>query len=456
MIEARHGLDLTEGRISTVLLRFSAPFMLANLVTSLYSAVGMLVVGRYTNPETIAAVATGAQILNPMLSFITGIGTGATVIIGRRIGEKNSEAGTRAAGSLFVITAIMIVILTAFTWFCREVLLDLMGTPPEARAAATRYVKISTMGVPFQIGFGLISALFRGMGNSTTPSIVAGISCVINITLSFLFVGAAGMAEGGVAYAAFAAQGVSFLLVAVWLYRKRLPFPFSKKDVRADKASTRFIVTVGVPLVMQDLALTAAFMIITNRVNSISVQAAAAVGVVNRVTNIAFVLLAAIGSAVAAMTAQNIGASKHNRAIASLRCGIAFSLVISVSIFTFCLIRPEAVASVFATDEGVIHATATYLRAYSFEAVMLSFIFCMNSYLAGCGKSKIAMIHTTISVFCFRVPLCIIIAQLQGLDLTARLTYLGISGPVASLFSIIFCVVYISFQQKRRDELIAV
>jgi len=425
--------------------------MLANIVYSLYGIVGMLVVGRYTNPATIAAVATGSQIFNIMQAFMTGIGTGATVLLGRRIGERNNEAGTRSVGSTFIVTAVMIVIITLAIWVFREILLDLLGTQPETRESATRYVKISTLGVPFNLGYAMLGAMFRGMGNSTAPSTVAGISCAVNIVLSFLLVGVTGMAEAGVAFAAVAAQMLSFVLLAVWLYRKRFPFPFSFKDFKPDKISTKAIVTVGFPIVMQDLALAAAFMVITNRVNSISVEAAAAVGVVNRAINIAFVLPAAIGSAVAAMTAQNLGASKGDRAFSSLRWGIVYALVIDVSAFVVCMLWPEAVTAVFATDESVITAAASYLKGYAFEAVMIALVFCMNSYLCGCGKSKITMIHTTLSVFCFRVPLCIIIAQLQGLDLPARLTFLGISGPVASLFSVIVCVIYIHRLRKRSN-----
>ena len=428
---------------------FSVPFVLANLVTAIYSAIGIMVVGRYTNPETIAAVATGSQIMNPVISVITGIGTGVTVLVGRCIGEKSAESGRKAVGSTFILSAVIIAALTLFMLCCREPLLDLLGTQPEARASASRFVYISTLGIPFNIGYGMISAVFRAIGNSKAPSIVAGISCAINIALSFLLVGAFGMAEAGVAIATVASQASSFILVAVWLYIVRLPFSFIKSDIRPDGKHMKSIVTVGLPIVIQELALTVAFMIITNRVNNISVQAAAAVGVVNRAVTIALVLPAAIGSAVSAMTAQNIGAAKRGRAIASLRWGITYSLIISVCVFAFCILRSRAVVSVFAADEGVIEAAISYLRTFSFETIMVSFVFCMNSYLAGCGKSKVAMIHTTISVFCVRVPLCVLISQLPGISLPTRLTYLGASGSVASLFSIIVCVIYIAMQQRK-------
>ena len=444
---------MTEGKVSIILLRFAVPFLLASLVTALYNAIGLLVVGRYTSPEIIVAVATGSQLMNPMIAFMTGIGTGITVLIGMCIGEKDSISGTKATGSAFIVSAAVIVLITLFIWVSRETLLNLLGTPPESRESASRFVKISTMGVPFNVGYAMIAAIFRGVGNSKVPSIVAGISCLINIALSFLFVGAAGMAEDGIAYAVVAAQATSFVLVAIWLYKKKLPFPFSSKDIKPDSDAIKHITIVGLPIVLQDLAMMVAFMIITNRVNGISVVAAASVGVVNRALSIVFVIPLAIGSAVAAMTAQNLGAAKRTRAIGSLRWGIQYSVMINFCVFLFCMFRPEFVTSLFAADSAVIEVAASYLRGYAFEMVLVSFVFCMNSYLCGCGKSNVAMIHTLISVFCLRVPLSVLAAQLRGITLNTRLLYLGIAGLIPSFFSIVVCAVYIFLKHRKQLRL---
>ena len=450
MIKTRHGLDLTEGRISTLLLRFATPFMLANLITGLYGIVGMLVVARYTDPATIAGVATGTQIMNLTFSFMFGLGTGGTVLIGRCIGERNEENGTKATGSYLIISAILIIFLTSFIGIFREPLLDMLKTPPVARASASRYVMICTLGVPFNIGYGMLSAIFRGMGNSNVPSIVVGISCAVNITLSFTLVIVAGLAEAGVAIATVTAQFISFVLIAVLLYRKKLPFPFGAKDIRPEKKPMSFIITVGIPIVLQELLITISFMILTNRVNSISVEASASVGIVARTFVLAFVLINGLGSAVSAMTAQNLGAGKRDRAMASLRWGILYALIIGVSVFAFCVTSPETLTEIFsANDEVVMKGAASYLRAYSFEAVMVAFIFCMNAYLGGCGKSKVAMIHSILSVVILRVPLGVLVTGIQGIGLNTMLTYLGISGPIASVLSLVVCIVYITRQERK-------
>ena len=119
MSGVRHGIDLTEGKVSAVLMKFAVPFVLANLVTCIYNAIGLLVVGKYTNPETIAAVATGAYVTNLSIAILTGIGTGITVLVGNRIGEKNNEEGRKAVGNALIIAVAVIVLLTLLTWAFR-------------------------------------------------------------------------------------------------------------------------------------------------------------------------------------------------------------------------------------------------------------------------------------------------------------------------------------------------
>lgn len=450
MITKQHGLDLTEGKISTLLLRFATPFVLANLTNALHGMFAMIIVGQFTDAATIAGVATGTQIMHLSFPIVMGLATGGTVIIGRSMGERNSEAGTRATGTFFAITGMLTVLITLLLLFLRAPLLTALGTQEDMWESANRFVMISALGVPFTAGFAMFGAVFRGIGNSKAPSIAAAISAGVNIALSFLLTGVLGMAETGVALATVTANFVSCAILLVWLYKRKLPYPFApRKDVRLDSAYSKYITIVGLPLVMQDIFITISFMIITNRVNNISTEAAASVGVVARAFMVAFVIPAGIGQAVSAMTAQNLGANMRDRAISSLRWGIIYALMISTVIFAICMITPETVTRIFSNDEVVISGAASYLRTFSADALMVSFVFCMNAYFSGCGKTNIAMVHSLISTFAIRVPLSIYFAGLQGLDMNTQLSYLGIAAPSASMLSLVICSVYLVMQGRK-------
>ena len=449
MDDNKYGIDLTQGKISTVLLRFVWPFIAANLVMALHGVISMLVVGQFTSREVISGVATGTQLMFPIFPFIVGIGTSGTVLIGRCVGEKDTEAGKRAIGSFVIISAVLTVLLTLFIVVCREPLIDLLKTPAEAVSSARKYVIFSSIGVPFNTAYGMICAVARGMGNSKAPSVAAGISCVVNIALSLLLVGVFGLAEVGVGIAASAAQFAGFVYIAIWIYKRKLPFPFTMKDVRADGSSVRFLLMIGFPLVLQELLISISFMINTNRVNILGVEASAAVGVVSRIFNVAGVIPNSFGSAISAITAQNIGAGKRERAASALRWGVLITASINAIIVLCCQIAPESITSFFAKDRDIITAAAHYLRSFSIDAFIVAFVFCMNSYLSGCGKSRVTMYHVLASAFLVRVPLSIYVTGITGLALNDRLLYLGFVSPLASVVSMVVGFIYITWYNRK-------
>ena len=453
MNEKRSGLDLTNGRINSVLLRFAVPFVASGLVMALHGVISMLVVGQFAGSETISGVATGTQIMFPPFSFIMGLGTSGTVLIGKCIGKKDAEAGTKALGSFIIVSIALIIFLTLGIFFGREPLLAALKTPPEAYDSARRYVLICTIGVPFNAAYSMICAVARGMGNSKAPSIAAAVSCVVNIVLSLLLVGVFKMAEAGVAIATSAAQFVSFVHMGIWILRNRPPFPFTRRDIRAEKESVKFLFVVGIPLILQELLISISFMINTNRVNILGVDASASVGVVSRIFNVAGVIPQSIGSAIAAITAQNLGAGKPDRAASSLRWGILYSAVINAIVLILCQFRPEAITAVFARDEAIIIGASFYLRSFSLEALLIAFTFCMNSYLSGCGKSHVSMWSALTSSFLIRVPLSIYVTGLDRLELNQKLYFLGLASPVATAVVLIVCMTYIIRYNKKNAQL---
>ena len=449
--EKRYGIDLTQGRVSTMLLRFAWPFVAANLVNALHGVISMLVVGQFTSTEVIAGVSTGTQMMFPLFPFIQGVGTAGTVLIGRCIGEKDDDAGRRAVGSFAFVSAVLVAVLTLLMIFGREPLIAALKTPAEAVSSARRYVKLCTIGVPFNTAYGMLCAVARGMGNSKAPSIAAGVSCAVNIALSLLLVGVFGLAEAGVAIATSIAQFLGFVVIGLWILIRKFPFAFSSKDLKADPASVKFILRVGFPLVLQELLISISFMINQNRVNNLGVEAAASVGVVQRIFNVAGVIPNSFGAAIAAVTAQNIGAGKRDRAAASMKWGILYAAMINAVILLFCQISPSAITSIFAKDQNIVDGAASYLRSFSIDGLCVAFVFCMNAYLSGCGKSKVSMWHSLATAFLLRVPLSIYVTGIPGLELNTRLLYLGFVSPLASMVSVFAVLVYIVWYNKKSE-----
>ena len=211
--------SLTEGKISTTLLRFAVPFLLASFLQALYGAADLYVVGRFDTAAGVSAVAIGSQVMQTITGIILGISTGGTVLLGRCIGEGNPRGAAKAVGTIASSFLLLAVILTPLMLFLTESIVTAMETPQEAAEAAKAYIFTCSAGIPFIIGYNAVSGIFRGLGDSKTPVYFILIACIVNIGVDFLLVGGFGMGAEGAAIATVAAQAISFLAALIYIRR---------------------------------------------------------------------------------------------------------------------------------------------------------------------------------------------------------------------------------------------
>lgn len=193
--------NLTKGKISTTLLKFAFPFLCTSFLQAFYGAADLFVVGQFTDSAAVSAVAIGSQVMQTITGIILGISMGGTVLIGRRIGEKNDEGIANAIGSLSILFAIVAIILTPLMILEADLAISLMHTPAEAVGYTKQYILICALGIPFIIGYNAISGIFRGMGNSKTPVYFVLIACIINVVVDIVLVGVFKLGAAGAAIA---------------------------------------------------------------------------------------------------------------------------------------------------------------------------------------------------------------------------------------------------------------
>lgn len=431
--------ELLDGKISTALLKFAMPFMAASFLQALYGAVDLFVVGQYAGSAAVSAVAIGSQVMQTITGIILGISTGGTVLIARRIGEGNARRAASAVGALTVLFVILAAVLSPLMALFTNQAVALMETPAQAVPFARDYIFVCACGIPFIIGYNAVSGIFRGIGDSKTPVYFIIIACVVNIAGDFLLAGAMNMGAAGAALATVAAQTVSFLAFLVFMKKKGLPFAFTRRDIRLQRDDTAAILKVGVPLAIQDALVNVSFLVITAIVNTLGLVASAAVGVVEKVIVFAFLPTGAFSSAVATMSAQNLGAGQPRRARQSLRCGILYSLVIGILMCAFTQFFPEALPRIFSKDAAVVTAAGQYLRSYTIDCILVSFVFCINAYFSSYGKSIISFAHSMVATFAVRIPVTYVLSRY-----TADSLYpMGLAAPAASLVSIIICAFFL-------------
>ena len=429
---------LTEGKVIPTLLKFALPFLLASLLQALYGAADLLVVGQFSNSAQVSAVATGSQIMQTITGVILGLTTGGTVLIGHYLGAKKHKDIAESVGTIICIFGIMAAILTVIMVLLTGTITNLMNTPTEAIEYTKQYIFIASCGIPFIIGYNALSGILRGLGNSKAPLFFIAVACVINIIVDLILVSGFHMGAPGAAIATVSAQAISFILGILFIKKTGFAFEFNRNHIRIESGKAKKIFKLGLPIALQDGLINISFIIITAVINKMGLTASASVGVVEKIIVFTMLPTVAFASAIAAMTAQNMGARKQERAKQCLYTGMGCSLIIGIICYAYIQWNPTSLTSVFSKDAAVIETAALYLKSYSIDCILVCFVFCMNSFFSGCGNSLFPMIHSLLATFIIRIPLSFVLSKIAGITLYE----IGFASPLATFASLVMCVIY--------------
>ena len=439
--------SLTEGPITSTLLWFTIPFLLSNLLQTLYGTVDTLTVGNFGSTAGVSAVSIGAQILSLTTFLAIGLSSGGTVLVGQSIGAKDEEKSKKVVGNMIIDFAVISVLLVVIMLFVYPVILNLLNTPAEAMSQASQYMRICTFGIPLIIGYNIVCALLRAMGDSNSPLLFVAVACVVNIIGDLLLTGYFHMGAAGVAIATVCAQGVSFIFSLVFIMKKGMSFPFSKKDIKFDGTITKRIFQIGVPMGIQSVLINLSFMFITSIINSMGLTASAAMGIGDKITGFAFMPQSAFSASLAVVVSQNVGANKPKRIIKSVKTGMVLCCSVEAVFLVFCQIWPNVLPGLFSHDEAVIEMAGLYMKAYSIDALLTSVTFCLSGLLNGSGKTTFNLAQNLIATFGGRIPATWLLSKLPN----TNLFFIGLAAPASTIISVVLLGLYIIPGRWKRD-----
>ena len=439
--------DLTKGSVSRNLLLFAMPYLLSCFMQTFYGMVDLFVVGLYNGSETTTAVSIGSQVMHMLTVMIVGFAMGTTVRIGRSVGARDERAAAETVGASVLFFTGFAVVVTGALLVCTSSITAVMLTPAEAVSETQTYLMICFAGIPFITAYNVISSIYRGAGDSRRPMYFAGVACVVNIALDFVLIGMCGMGAAGAALGTVFGQAVSVAVSLFMIRKQNLGFRICRKDIRVNKEAVSQILRVGTPIAMQDGMIQIAFIVITVIANSRGLVVSAAVGIVEKLVGFMFLVPSAFLSAISAITAQNMGADKAERARRSMYYGLIITVGWGFLCALYSQFLPHTLIGMFTRDGAVLAAGCEYLRSYAFDCVFAAIHFCFSGYFCGDQKSMVSFIHNITAILLVRIPG----AWLASVYFPDSLYPMGWAAPLGSLLSALICVgFYIYF--RRREE----
>lgn len=441
--------NFTEGNILKKLSLFMLPVLGALILQAAYSAVDLLVVGRFGSTAGLSAVSTGSQLMNLVTFMVTQLAMGATVLIARYLGEKKPERIGAVLGSATVVFAILATVLFVLLVFFAHPIAVLMQAPSEALGLTTRYVRICGMGIFFIVAYNMLAAIFRGLGDSKSPLLFVLVACLINIAGDLLFVAGFKMDAAGAAIATIMAQAVSVVLAIVILLKKDLPFTLKKSDFRLNPQCRKFL-QVGLPLALQEVLTQASFLALCAFVNRLGLTASSGYGVASKIVSFAMLIPSALMQSMASFVAQNVGASKPKRAKQAMFTGMGIGLVFGCAVFALVMLKGDVLAGIFSTDAEVVQKGFEYLKGFAPETILTAILFSMLGYFNGNNKTVFVMIQGLVQTLLVRLPM----SYLMSIQPNASLTKIGLAAPVSTLVGVLLnTAFYLYFTHSQQKEL---
>ncbi len=442
--------NLTTGNVLTGVIYFSIPYLLSYFLQTLYGMADLFIIGQFDGVASITAVAIGSQIMHMLTVMIVGLAMGTTVIIARAVGAGARDKLSAAIGSTATLFLGVSIALTGILLLGIDEIISIMATPEEAVDSTRMYLIVCFIGIPFITGYNIVSSIFRGMGDSKSPMYFIAVACVFNILLDYILIGGFSMGALGAALATTISQTISLLISLIYIKKRDTGINISARDFRPDTRLTKEILKVGIPVSMQDGFIQITFLIVTIIANSRGLDTAAAVGIVEKMISLFFLVPSSMLSTVSTLSAQNLGAMKPDRAVLALKYGILITTVYGVLVAAAMQVWAPEVMAMFTSESNVILLGTQYMQSYIWDTVLAGMHFCFSGYFCAYGLSIISFMHNLIAALVARIPLAYLTSQWYP----DTLYPMGLSAPAGSGISVVICIAVMFWMGKNKDKLL--
>ncbi len=442
--------NLTAGSISKTLILFALPFVFANFLQALYGACDLIIIGHFTGgSSSISSVAIGAQIMHIVMSFIIGLTTGTTIIVGHAYGAGKKEEIEKIIGTVFIFFIFLAVFIFFLMFYYAPDIVHLVKTPNIAYNGALEYITICSYGIIFIFLFNVFSSILRGIGNSYAPMIFISLGCLANIILDLFFIGYLNFGVKGAAFATVIAQGICAVSLCLYVRLNKFSFEFRFRKTKFYFNKIKNIIRLGLPLTFQDSMVQMSFIILLSLANSIGVDASAGYGTANRLNGFTMLPAVSFAMALTPIVAQNMGAKKHLRAKYTLYTAIGYTFIFGLICLIWQQVNPESAIGIFSSDKNVIKEGASYIKSFSFDLIIVPFAFCLNAFFNGCGHTAFSMANNLAATLLIRVPLAFLLTGIFG----KTLFNLGMAAPVASICSVTIALIYLKLGYWKKTKI---
>ena len=435
---------MCNGTIMDKLISFALPLMVSSILQLLFNAVDIIVVGRFTGSQALAAVGSTTALINMFVNLFIGVSLGANVLSARfyAAGKEQEMSGTVHTAMTFALISGAVMVFVGL--FCTRGALELMDTPVDVIDQAALYMKIYFCGMPFFMLYNYGAAILRAVGDTKRPLVFLIISGAINAALNLFLVIAFSMGVAGVAIATVISQVISCVLVLWCLFSTDSCYRLQISKLGMKWEYLRQIFQVGVPAGIQSVVINFSNVLLQSSVNSFGSIAMAGYTAANNIFGFLFVSVNSITQACMSFTSQNYGAGKKKRMDRVLIDCMILSVIVAVTLGGSANLFGPQLLHIYTMDADVVACGTEILLYTTLTYFLCGIMDLIPGALRGMGHSAVPMILSIIGTVGTRI------FWIYGVFPTHRsLMVLFLSYPASWLVTILLQAVCFYFVRKK-------
>ena len=437
-------IDMCNGSIMDKLISFSLPLMVSGILQLAFNAVDIIVVGRFSGSQALAAVGSTTALINVFANLFIGISLGANVLAARFYAAGKDREMSETVHTSITLALISGIMMAVIGVLLAKWALEIMGTPDDVIGQSALYMRIYFMGMPFFMLYNYGAAILRAIGDTKRPLIFLIISGIANAALNMILVILFHMGVAGVAIGTIISQLISCVLVLTCLYRSEGSYQLRFSKLKINGAYMEQIFQVGVPAGIQSTVINLSNALLQSSVNSFGSIAMAGYTAANNMLGFLYMSVNSITQACMSFTSQNYGVGKLKRMDKVLRDCVILSISIAAVLGGLAYCFGPQILTVYTSDPKVINCGMEILAYTSITYFLCGIMDLFPGALRGMGYSAVPMVLSVIGTVGTRI------VWVFGIFPNHRsLSVLFVSYPVSWILTIVLQVMCFYFVRKR-------
>ena len=399
----KYEIDMCNGTIMDKLISFAIPLMVSGILQLMFNAVDIIVVGRFSGSQALAAVGSTTALINMFINFFIGISLGANVLAARFYAAGKHKEMSETVHTAITLALISGVFMAVFGLVFSRFALELMGTPDDVIGQSALYMRIYFLGMPFFMLYNYGAAILRAVGDTRRPLVFLIVAGVTNALLNMFLVIVFHMGVAGVAIATVISQLISCFLVLRCLYQTESSYQLRFSRLCIKKCYLIQIFQVGIPAGVQSTVINFSNVLLQSSVNSFGSTAMAGYTAANNILGFLYASVNAVTQACMSFTSQNYGVGKYKRMDrVLLDCGI-LSFVIALVLGCGSYILGGEILKIYTEDAEVIRCGVEILSITTVPYFLCGIMDLFPGALRGMGHSGVPMILSIIGTVGTRI-----------------------------------------------------